>query len=65
MAEAEAVPFDEARKLLSVGAQAADKIKIGALEFSQPGDMGGPLVHLAVDVQEIAAHPRRPQLRIP
>ena len=53
------------REFLSVGAQTADKIEIGVLEFSQPGDMGGPLVHLAVDVQEIAAHPRRPQLRIP
>lgn len=65
MAEAEAVPADEACEFFPVGKQAPDEIKIGLLEFTQPGGVGRPLVHLAVDVQEIAAHPRRPQFRIP
>ena len=37
MAEAESVPFDEARKFLSMRAQAADEFKIGLLEFPQAG----------------------------
>ena len=65
MPEAKSLVPDFLRKSFAARFEFQNKIRERAVKLTQAGRCRAPIIHFAIDVEKITAHPRRVQMRIP